>query len=514
MALLTAKKEVVAVTEDIVGSTPSSGDLTSAANADVLLNSAEPTLDVEFFDREYLRSTISKLKSIPGQKTGGVSMTFEMLGNSDDAFASGVPAWSKFMEMAGFRLVALHKVALDTQTSWSAGDGPIRHGEIITDTTGGDTARVVGDVHFQSGTGYIYYEPVSGTMDDGETWTTSDTELSVAVDSIQTNCGWAWVPVSEPWKQIDISNPASTVSVGAVYKGATSGETLVVAKEASTSATELVYRAGSGTITGGETLNLQSGSGPATLTVAATTNETFYQWPTGSIRLNEDGVALDFAASRASVSWQFEVNRPVLMTVTTRGRWDSPDTGSDLDGVGDTPLVGGAPTVVDPKLWAGQATLLGLNETLAEMDEADAMSPCLKTLSVDAGVTLTDVKCANAVDGLKEIVGSSRSASGSLEADATLEAEIPWLTTFRSGEVMRVSVQVGGSSGDPENGFVLQMPAIQYTGASSGDSDGILTRNMDFSVNGAVINNLGATPDGEISSTSGDNEIVLMYITD
>jgi len=506
MTLLSAKKQVVSIHEAVAGTTPT-GAMTDGDNADILINSAEPTFDVEYIDREFLRTTITKLKSIPGQKTGGVTLTTELVGNSDDTFGT-VPAWSKFMEMAGFRLVILDRVNIGTQSGWTAGSGPIRHGEVITSATGGgaNTARVIGDVHFQSGSGYLYYEELTGAMVAAEAWTTSTTNLAfVAGATIETSCGWAWVPVSEPEKFVTIAS--GTFTEGNVYEGSTSGQ-VVVASRSGTSVTRLYFRGGGG-ISNGETLALLTGPG-LDLTVGGSANEAYSAWPTGSIRLNEDGVAVDFVASRANVSFAFEVNRPVTMTFTTRGRWDSADSGSDLSGVGDTPQIAGSEAVIDPKLWAGQAVGIGVNETLADMDFADNKTPCLKTLTLDAGVTLADVKCAHSPEGLLEIVGSTRSGSGSLEANATYEGDIPWLGTFRSGEVVRLSCQVGGSAGDPTGGFVFQMPAIQYTGAASGDVDGILTRNMDFSLNAGVINNLVNT--GGISSTTGDNELILMYI--
>ena len=162
----------------------------------------------------------------------------------------------------------------------------------------------------------------------------------------------------------------------------------------------------------------------------------------------------------------------------------------------------------DPKLWAGGAIGMAVNETLVEQDLIAEITPCLKSLSVDAGVTLTDVKCAGSPEGLLEIVGSSKSASGSLEANATIEAEIPWLGTFRSGEVTRLRTHVGGSPATNVGSFIFLLPAIQYTGAASGDSDGIITRNMDFSINAGVINNIGSAKRGLGSSHCGGLERV------
>ena len=91
------------------------------------------------------------------------------------------------------------------------------------------------------------------------------------------------------------------------------------------------------------------------------------------------------------------------------------------------------------------------------------------------------------------------------------EGEFPWLAKLRDGEVTRLRVTVGTTAG---NKFVLHMPGIQATSASSGDQDGILTRDISANLTGGVNNNLaGVASPPNIGESGEDNELVLIYLT-
>ena len=507
MALLSKKKQVVIATERIAGTEYSSG-LTTAANADILVDSAEPSFEIDYIDREFLRDTLTKIKSIPGQKTGGISIGVELTGNAGDippidlTDSTGLaPSWSRLMEYSGFRTVILDKVEIASTFATGAGLGAIRHGEAITGSGAGlaGSGVVVGDVH--EGDKYIFYVRDGTTAIAGATVTMGDTGVIATTVAFTPLCGWGWHPVSEATKTFVVTASLSFVK-GDVYKGNTNDAVVVVAVTETTA--NPVFRAISGTIGAGEGFTQVTGTGVGSFTTHATQAEQFVDWPTASFRLNEDGVASDFLGSRCNVAFEFEVNRPVKLNFTSRGRWD---TSADVAQLSSTA------TLIDPKLWAGGVTTITPNEGLEDDMFGDDVTACFKTVSIDMGITLADVKCGHADDGLLEIVGSERSASGSFTVNATAEAQVPWLGAFRSGEVNRLRFQIGGDA-DFEDGFLLQVPSAQTTGASTGDEDGIMTRQIDFSLNAGVIDNLNAgTPDGLAYSTRGDNELILFYIT-
>lgn len=478
--------------ENVAGTTPASA-LTTASNANVLLLSAEASLEAEQIDKDYIRTTLTKLKQGIGQKTGGVAATFELAGTSAGTYAAGAPVWSRFLEMSGFQKKAISSVAIGTITG-----GPFRKGEYIGDGT--NDFKVAMDTH--SGDTVLYFEThASATIASLATLTGTDTGAVAAASANSiANVGYAWSPVSDVIKQVTIASASAVL--GDVYK-ATGGAVLVVS-ESTSSSTTLYFRPGNAVpIVASETLTRVSGSGPASLTVDAVPAEQFVKWPTGSIRLNEDGVALDFVGSRSNAAFEFTVNRPVQVTCTTRGLWSA---------AADVVFVpGAAPDIVDAPLWAGTAVGMALNEDGDWTDVADEVSPCLRSLSIDMGVQLSDHQCASATDGLLEVVGTSRDSTATLSGDAMFEGEFPWLAKLRDGAVTRLRVTVGTTAG---NKFVLHMPGIQATSASSGDQDGILTRDISANLTGGVNNNLaGVASPPNIGESGEDNELVLIYLT-
>lgn len=484
--------------EDIAGTTPASA-LTTAANANILLLSAEPTLEAEQIDKNYLRTSLTKLKQQVGQKAGGVSATFELAGTMGGAYSDGAPTWSRLIEMSGFVKHAVSRVAIGTITGGGAKDGPFRKGETITFSgTGSGTGTVAMDCH--SGEAFLYFiDDATSATAASDTITGSDTACTATSSAaVEANIGWVWWPTSKVVKTATVAT-ATTVA-GDVYKGASSGAVIVI--EEATTSTAIYFRSANETpLSGGETLDRVSGTGPATLTVDATPGETFTEWPTGSLRLNEDGVYMDFAGSRGTASFEFTVNRPVTVTCTTRGLWSA---------VGDTPFIAGAsPDIVDAPLWGGTAVGMALNEDATWETVADEVSPCLRSLSVDLGVQLADHQCASATDGLLEVIGTGRDATGTLSGDANFEGFFPWLGKLRDGATVRLRVNVGSTNG---NKFVFHMPGIQATSASSGDQDGLLTRDVSIALTGGVNDNLDGA--GTNIGTAGeDNEFIFMYIT-
>lgn len=480
--------------ENIAGTTPAAA-LTTASNANVLLLSAEASLEAEQIDKDYIRTTLTKLKQGIGQKTGGVTATFELAGTSAGTYAAGAPVWSRFLEMSGFQRKSISSVAIGVITG-----GPFRKGEYVNDGT--NNFKVAMDTH--KGDTVLYFETNGAlaitTPAYALTGTDTGATVTATADSI-ANVGYAWSPVSDVIKQVTLGAAASAV-LGDVYKAA--GGAVLVVSESTSSSSTLYFRPGNAVaLVASETLTRVSGTGPTTLTVHATPAEQFVKWPTGSIRLNEDGVALDFVGSRSNAAFEFTVNRPVQVTCTTRGLWSA---------AADVVFVtGAAPDIVDAPLWAGTAVGMALNEDAEWTDVADEVSPCLRSLSLDMGVQLSDHQCASATDGLLEVVGTSRDSTATLSGDAMFEGEFPWLAKLRDGEVTRLRVTVGTTAG---NKFVLHMPGLQATSASSGDQDGILTRDISANLTGGVNNNLaGAASPPNIGESGEDNELVLIYLT-
>ena len=125
------------------------------------------------------------------------------------------------------------------------------------------------------------------------------------------------------------------------------------------------------------------------------------------------------------------------------------------------------------------------------------------------GVQLADRRCVNATTGLVEVLGASRDASGSMDPEVTLEADIPWLARVQDGVTARLRVPVGSTDG---NRFTLFAEGLQMQSPSGSDRDGIATYDMGFALTGGYHHNL--TGAGTLlDAYGGDNELVIVYHT-
>ena len=495
MPLLSKRRQVVAV-EETVGGTLASG-LTTAANAGFVLTDASATLDIEAVERNILRESLTPVKSSPGQQAAGLTLTTEIAGTSAGTFAAGYPLWGRLLEGCGMRVATARRIAIGAITG-----GPFQHGELLDASTAGSGAgRVIFDTH--NGSTEIYYEVLGTTIGSGETLTGQSSGATATTSSTTTNEGYAFMPVSNVVKQLTAALTSGTVYKGSLIEGATSGSRAVVAEDLTAAGALKFYPVRGGAFTGGETLTIiyePTAGSAAGFAVNATPAEQFTEFPSLSMRFIEDGQAITVAGARGSVSFNFEVNRPVTASFTFRGSLNSTDDQALIAGVS-------ADAPASPPIWQGSAIGYAGNETSALADLADELEPCLTALSLDLGVTLSDRRCAAASTGLEEVLGTARAGTGSMDPEVTLEADIPWLSYLKNGTTTRLRVPVGSSDG---NRFTFFMPGVQFTGQSYGDRDGIATYDLPFNLTGGYHHNVagGGT---QLDVYGGDNELVLLY---
>jgi hypothetical protein len=497
MPLLSKRRQVVAV-EEIVGGTLASG-LTSAANAGFVLTDASATLDIEAVERNILRESLTPVKSSPGQQAAGLTLTTEIAGTSAGTFAAGYPLWGRLLEGCGMRVASVRRIAIG-----AIAGGPFQHGELLDASTAGSGAgRVVIDTH--NGATEIYYEVLGTTIGSGETLTGQSSGATATTSSTTTNEGYAFMPVSNVVKQLTAALTSGTVYKGSLIEGATSGSRAVVAEDLTAAGALKFYPVRGGAFTGTETLTIiyePTAGSAAGFAVNAAPAEQFIEFPSLSMRFIEDGQAITVAGARGSVSFNFEVNRPVTASFTFRGSLNSTDDQALISGVS-------ADAPASPPIWQGSAIGYSGNETSGLADLADELEPCLTALSLDLGVTLSDRRCAAASTGLEEVLGTARAGTGSMDPEVTLEADIPWLSYLKNGTTTRLRVPVGSSDG---NRFTFFMPGVQFTGQSYGDRDGIATYDLPFNLTGGYHHNVAGSGT-QLDVYGGDNELVLIYFT-
>ena len=498
MPLLTRKKVLTADQHRVAALPSGIGNGAQATNIPI---DASASIDAERIDRNFATSSLSAYKDLVGQKAVDMSFGLELRGSNN---GTAEPDWAKVLESCGFQDEAIDSMNISAISAGGAGSTTFRHLETITGSSTNTTATVVMDTH--NGASEIYFFNETGTGFNGiEDITGSDSGATATTSSSPTAEGYAYWPVSQVEKVIlfDATGLTDALSAGDLIAGVTSGARGVVTVDVATSTNTIVeYRPIRGTFQTGETMQRINPSADADIGSlnASNTGESFDAMPPLALRLYTDGKSITGRQCRGNVSFNLEVNRPVRMDYTFRGT---------LDSLADTPLITGIDYEnSDPPLWESSNIGYADNETAADQAESADLSPCLKTLTMDIGNELVDRKCAGAEDGLVEVYISARDGSGSMSVEDTLEADIGWLTRIQDNQCVRLRCSVGAVDG---NRFTFSMPGIQFTQASEGDTDGIVTQDMTFRLTGGNLFDL-ATPT-DLTSIGGDNELVLVYHT-
>lgn len=505
MVLLSRKKQLAGVLQ--ADDSLASG-LATASNASTIVLDLEANLDVERIERNLTSDTITANKDLAGQKAVDVTFGVELLGAG--VHANGAPEWSKYLRACGMEEAEIAQLSIGSITgAGSQSSTTFRHGETITGGTSSATAKVVGDTH--NGASAIYYdkESLSGTFQTGEVLTGSDSGAEATTSSGPSDAGWAWAPVTDPVKSItfDVTGLEDNLAVGDVIEGQTSGAVGIVTEAVTAAADAVVkYRPSRGSFSAGETVSIIAPTANVDSDIgdlADPTGETFIGWPPISLRAYMDGKAITVRSARGSVAFALEVNRQARMDFTFRGVLAT-------DGLADIAALTGIPyDNTNPPLWESSTIGYAANDASGEADLADEIEPCLNAATLDLGVQLADRKCAGAAGGLLEVRGADRQGSGSIDPEDTLEADAGWLTAVRDAGVFRLGMTVGDTAGQQ---FKLQAPGLQFTEASSGDRDGVMTLDMSFRMTGGDIFDLDSGA-STISSIGGNNELVLFYFS-
>ena len=507
MPLLSKRQQVAVVKETVGGTVASDAALQTAGNADLLILDSGVTIDVEQVERDLKRESLTSVKSSPGQKAGEITISTELAGTSLGTHAAGAPPWGLLMEACGMEQIEVQAIQIGAITT-----GPFQHGEIITsDDTNSPTARVIMSTH--NGASEVLVDKASvtdsGSITATAVWTGGSSAAVATASTIPVDEGFAWAPISNVVKELDVSAAAwGEFTKGSLLEGATSSARAIV-ETTMTADGKLYYYPVRGTFTATESLTVlfdaDTGTGdPTTPTVDSPTGEAFYQWPTASLRRYLDGTAVTLAGCRGSFTLTGEVNRPWRLDFSMRGSLSATTDAALIAGVSaDSPAL--------PPLWNGSAIGYVENEdaTSDNEDVSGELVPCLTALSFDMGVQLADRRCVNATTGLVEVLGADREASGSMDPEVTLEADIPWLARVQDGVTARLRVPVGSADG---NQFTLFAEGLQIQSPSGSDRDGIATYDVGFALTGGYHHNL--TGAGTLlDAYGGDNELVIVYHT-
>lgn len=501
MPLLDTRKQVAAKLEDVTGV----AEALVGTDVDILPIEAQMTPDFDSFDREFVRSTLTRLLGITTEELGAFTLNTEMRGTQLGTFAAGAPSWFKFARACGMEQASITLLNLTSPTAGSITNGPFRHGETVIAASGG-TGKVVHDWH--NGATAIYIRD-----DDGGAFTAATTitgqatgaQAVLAGTPTVDNYGYSLFPVDDPVKTIITTGSLTTGTAvaGDVIQGMTSGALAVFISHA---ANLLTFRPLEGAWGANEDIHKRTALGTTVdtgLNTAVTdAGETYVKGHSMTIRLLEDGYFSEIAGARGNMRLVMpQINRPGRVEFAFAGFWN--DHGDQVL------FTGTSENTKQPPLFRNTAVYLGDNLTAGLGDQADEYNPCLASLELDLGNQLVNRECQSALKGIQEVVISDRQGAGRFNPELTLAAVYDWITLFQNGTPVRLRTQIGTANG---NKFYITAPGLQYESAAPGQRNKITQRDMGFKLTGGNINNL-TTTQTELSTIGGVNELVITYIT-
>jgi len=183
MSMLIRKRQLAAKIESVEGTAES----LAAADAGLLVNfSPKANYDPQMYQRNPVRSSLTKMGKLTGKRSGGIDFSIELKGSGS---LTQEPEWAKLIKACGFAIDDLKKITIGAITS-----GPFQHGETITGGTSLATGRVV--IETATGTTTLYFVVLTGTFQTGEVLTGETSGATATTGSVPSDAGHEIKPIS------------------------------------------------------------------------------------------------------------------------------------------------------------------------------------------------------------------------------------------------------------------------------------------------------------------------------
>lgn len=506
MPRIADKKQVSVVVETVTGS-PDTAVLEGAAGLALEVFDVVPSPEVEFLQQDIAVEGFTKTKQAVGKEAAGIEMKCNMRGSNN---GTDLPAIDPYLRSCGLRRVTMRSVAGSFATATQPEAGPLRHGELVTQATTLATGIVIKDIYEGAIVMYIY--DVTGTSDNTNIWTGESTHAEFTPTAVDVAEGYGYFPISEQTRSFTVTDSHATNDflAGTLFQGETSGARAItvdpIAAGIVATDTTIEINTIRGTFTDGETITALNAAGTdydillGQATLKTPTEEAYVQFPSIGQLVNEDGVAITLGGARANLQFEFVAGEPVVITISTRGTF--------LEAQDLTFQTGATKENRTAPRWRGAVVAVRDGEQSTQFGALGALAPCVSALSLNMNLELADRLCATAATGIQEVFASDRAPSGSIDPEASLEQDIPWLGWLRGGLVFALETTLGDTDG---NRFTFSMPGLQSTSVASGNKEGILTRDVAFNLTGGNLHN--ATFGGNVGTQGADNDLVILYHT-
>jgi hypothetical protein len=502
------KKQLFVKEEPTEFTANSHGGLPIAANAAFLPFDASIEWDPDFFSRDVVRINLAKAPKIAGKQTGRIKASVEL--TASGSVIGSLPQFHSMLRACGLRYSALVKItASGLLTGTGATNKVIRHGTIVTETSGSIIYQVVGDVHLpdtpSAGTVTIWVGRLEGigvgTLATGSDLTltykgvAAGTIASADFSAVTVNAAAGYWPYSTALTKVlfDATGLTSNVLRGDIIRGVTSRAVARVVKDTALGAnTSLYVEMISGHFSTAEVISHLTSGDADVGTLAAAAFEVQTSIPSLTVGLNEDGIFQSLAGCRGNATFVFEGSRPVRINFEFSGV---------KNGVSDVALVEGITfTQHNPPVWKASAMVLGpFNSDLTSTDQSTTnnYAPCVSKMELATGNNLTARECSNATEGIVGYVIDDRVPTLSMDPLVTAEADFGWLTKMQASSVIRGSWNVGSTAPDK---FIFGFPAGQPVQVPASARGKEAARNVKLELTA-----------GPQDTDSGDNEYWLIW---
>lgn len=492
---LTRLQQLFCAVETVEGTFTST--LFTSANGKYLAIDPQMTFEVESYQRDVARETFTPLSPVAGAVLGTTSFSLEAAGRTSGGLGTR-PMFDIPLVACGFRRDRLYRF----DVSGAITNGPIRHGTLITQTSGGATFTAIGT--YYNGAPYVWATQGligaagnlylgSGTPGAGTAFTFPGSGSFTTSGSIsETAIGW--YPWSVPLYTL-LFNVAQSFNKAHTIVGNTSKAIAISYYDmpASPATTQCIVRRVSGAFTAGETVSIYSETGVLLTSSAALAGSNQYLQAdnvcrTASIGVAKDGVFESMAGCRGSVSITGNIGEPVLFNFTFQGIKNAVVDSGNVSGITYDTLV--PPVLLGATVTAGDdaITTLGGQRTV-----------CATSFGIDMAADVQYRRCMSASTGIDGIYQNGRVPTLTIDPEQAPELDFEFMANYFAGDSNRMNIDVGSTAA---NKFRFIMPTMTLQSIGQGDRNGIITRDVSFALNS-----------GSSSSVSGDNEFAIIWDT-
>lgn len=487
-----------------------------AANAKYLV--IDPSLDISVntFERNIKRGSLTRLQSLTGTKTATARFSMELAG---DTTAADAPVWGLPLRACGFRQERLVRLPIGALT----GGNVIPHGTFITGGTSSATGMVVGSVWNGETSLYVAQENMLGHAPEATTVTEFSNGETVTAGSVTFTitgaprgsstaltrtapAGYGWFPWSYSLGVLTTTAVALTSrDVGlTLYSWNGSANTGVIQiagykptdttiSWGSASAGQIVFRRISGWPVAGDQLRTAPDAGGSLVATVGGTDATQFQIPTLSIGMAKDGVRQAMKAARGTVSFSGRIGEPMIMSFEFQGSVNT-NAGAPYQDAGN--IAGITYTSQIPPVLLDADLNQGKSSTITSGAE---YGPCISQIDIAMANEIAFRECMADAAGIQETILASRAPTITIDPELVAEGSWDYLTQFYNNSTTRARFAVGGTL---QNQFIMKMPGVSWTAETTGDRNGIATRQLQGVLHGGSQSS---------SSTAEDNELALIY---